>query len=97
MTRAITLRLDDDDHDRLEREAARLGLRAGTLARLYVRAGLGEDPATAEAEQRRRAGSDGLSRLTKLREELRRAGHVGVDAVAAVEAARRELDERRAG
>lgn len=96
MTRALTLRLDDDDHDRLEREAARLGLRAGTLARVYVRAGLGEDQAAVEAAQRRGAGMEALTRLAKLREELRSGGHVGVDAVAAVKAARRDLDERRA-
>ncbi|HEY2703564.1 MAG TPA: hypothetical protein VGL20_07740 [Candidatus Dormibacteraeota bacterium] len=97
MTRALTLRLDDDDHDRLEREASRLGLRAGTLARVYVRAGLGDDPAAVEAALRRRAGTEALARLAKLREELRTAGHVGVDAVATVNAARGELDERRAG
>jgi hypothetical protein len=50
MIRALTVRLDAQDYERLEREATRLGMRPGTLARVLLRASLGaperpsEDP-----------------------------------------------------
>jgi predicted DNA-binding protein len=39
-TRAITLRLEPADYERLEAEAERLGMPPATLARVSVRAGL---------------------------------------------------------
>jgi hypothetical protein len=38
---ALTVRLDAQDYERLEREATRLGMRPGTLARVLLRASLG--------------------------------------------------------
>jgi antitoxin component of RelBE/YafQ-DinJ toxin-antitoxin module len=50
MTKAVTLRLDDDDHRALARQAEQLGLSPGTLARILVRAALGESmPAQRDA------------------------------------------------
>lgn len=43
MTKAITLRLDDADHEVLTRQADQLRVSPGTLARMLVHAGLGED------------------------------------------------------
>ncbi|HEU5008846.1 MAG TPA: hypothetical protein VFT67_17890 [Jatrophihabitantaceae bacterium] len=45
MTKAITVRLDEADHAALARQAAALQLAPGTLARMLVHAGLGEDSA----------------------------------------------------
>jgi hypothetical protein len=39
---AITVRLDDDDHAALARQAAQLRVQPGTLARMLVHAGLTE-------------------------------------------------------
>lgn len=92
-TKAITLRLDPGDYQRLEAEARRLGMQPGTLARVYVRAalaGITED----EAERRRRTGLEALERLAALREELRRAGYPSVDAVKLVREGREELERR---
>jgi len=50
MTKAITLRLDEADHAALARQAGQLRVSPGTLARMLVRAGLGEDvPARRDA------------------------------------------------
>lgn len=43
MTKAITVRLDEADHAKLARQAAQLRVSSGTLARMLVHAGLGED------------------------------------------------------
>ncbi|MEO7124842.1 MAG: hypothetical protein ABI382_09420 [Nakamurella sp.] len=43
MTKAITLRLDEADHEVLARQADQLRVSPGTLARMLVHAGLGED------------------------------------------------------
>ena len=40
-SRALTVRLERADYERLEREATRLGMRPGTLARVLLRASLG--------------------------------------------------------
>ncbi len=40
VTKAITVRLDDDDHAALARHAAELRVQPGTLARMLVHAGL---------------------------------------------------------
>jgi methylphosphotriester-DNA--protein-cysteine methyltransferase len=91
-TKAITLRLDPADHAWLEAEAKRLGLSPGTLARVYVRAGLRGE--VAEAEQRRRTGREALDRLDALRAELRRAGYPSVDTLTVLRESRKELEQR---
>jgi len=51
MTKAITLRLDEADHAALARQADQLRVSPGTLARILVHAGLGEDvPARRDAK-----------------------------------------------
>jgi hypothetical protein len=85
--RALTVRLESTDYARLEGEAERLGLSPGTLARVYVRAGL--NGGAAETERRRRAGLAALDRLNALT-----AGLPPVDAVKVAAASRTELDRR---
>jgi len=43
VTKAITVRLDEADHAALARQADQLRVSPGTLARMLVHAGLGED------------------------------------------------------
>lgn len=43
MTKAITLRLDEIDHEALARQADQLRVSPGTLARMLVHAGLSEN------------------------------------------------------
>ncbi|MGH9103157.1 MAG: hypothetical protein ACRDYD_09295 [Acidimicrobiales bacterium] len=43
MTKAITVRLDETDHEALARQAEQLRVSPGTLARMLVHAGLSED------------------------------------------------------
>ena len=83
-TKAITLRLDPSDYDRLEAEAERIGVRAGTLARVYVRAGL-EGGAETDTQRRHRAGLDALTTLARLA--------VGLSPIDAVEVARQSREE----
>ena len=85
--RAVTLRLDPADYDRLEAEAERLGMSPGTLARVYVRAGL--SGSATEAERRRRAGLVALDRLAELAADL-----PPVDAVRVARESREELELR---
>ncbi len=86
--KAITLRLDPEDHERLEREAKRLGMQPGTLARVYVHAGL-VGKIGREAERKRRLGLDALHRLMQLTADL-----PPVDAVSVARESREELDRR---
>ncbi len=80
MTKAITVRLDEADHEALARQADQLRVSPGTLARMLVHAGLGEDmPARQEARQ-------AIDRLVR-RSRQRPPG----DAVALVEDARTAL------
>jgi hypothetical protein len=46
MTKAITVRLDEDDHEALARQADQLRVSPGTLARMLVHAGLNQDVST---------------------------------------------------
>jgi hypothetical protein len=85
--KAVTLRLETADYERLEDEATRLGMSPGTLARVYVRAGL--SGGTTEAERRRRVGLAALDRLTALTADL-----PPVDAVRAAREGRDELARR---
>jgi hypothetical protein len=90
-TRAITVRLDPTDYDRLAAEAQRLGMRPGTLVRAYLRAGLARHDET-EAERRRRIGLEALDRLAALTADL-----PPIDAVRIAEESRLELEGRPSG
>jgi hypothetical protein len=85
--RALTVRLDARDYDRLEREATRLGMRPGTLARVLLRASLGAPERPSEHP------SVSLEQLFDRLAGLR-AGLPPVDA-ADITAAGRETLERR--
>lgn len=81
MTKAITLRLDESDHEALARQADQLRISPGTLARMLVHAGLSEDLSVG-----RRDARAAISRL------VRRSQHRPVaDAVALVDEARAAL------
>ena len=83
MTKAITLRLDDVDHEALTRQASELRVQPGTLARMLVHAGLSEDrPPQSDARE-------AIARLVRRSQQGRRA-----DAVRLVAEARAELGER---
>jgi len=84
VTRAITVRLDDADHAELEKQAERLRIRPGTLARILVHSGLTGDAA---------AGSQ--SALAALDRLVRRSrSNPPGDAVALVAEARVGLEPR---
>jgi predicted DNA-binding protein len=93
MKKAITVRLDPADYERLEAEAKRLGMSPGTLARDFVRDCLKE---IETGDERKRRALEVLDRLEKLRAELRRAGYPAVDAVKLVREGREELEQRPA-
>jgi hypothetical protein len=86
-SRALTVRLERQDYERLEREATRLGMRPGTLARVLIRASLGAP------ERRPEHPSVSLEqlfdRLARLREGL-----PPVDAVSITAAGRTVLEAR---
>ncbi len=88
VTKAITLRLDPADDDRLEVEAERLGIAPAALARVYVRAGLAEGGET-EAGRKRRIGLEALDRLAELTADL-----PPIDAVRVARESRKELEQR---
>lgn len=92
MTKAITLRLDPTDYDRLETEAERLGMAPATLARVYVRAGLNGEVESVAARNRR-AGLAALHHLAELRERLPDADSP-VDVVEIMAEGREERDRR---
>lgn len=81
--RAVTLRLPNEDFQRLEHEAERAGVRPGTFARMVLHGYLQErapDPRPA------------LKRLRKVRQQIR--GDEPMDAVAIVREGRDELEGR---
>ncbi len=80
VTRAITVRLDDDDQAALERQAGELRIRPDTLARILVHTRLSETVRDGRRETARAA----LDRLVR-RSQQRAPG----DAVALVAEARR--------
>ncbi len=84
--RAITVRLEETDYERLEAEASRLGMRTGTLARVYVKAALAQDEDEKRAQLTK--GLDALERLAVLQ-----TGRP-IDAVKLVQAGREDLDRR---
>ncbi len=91
-TRVITLRLEPADYEQLAGEAKRLGTTPGTLARMYVRAGLTGRHAS-EAEHRRRVGRAALIGLA-VRARLPDAGTI--DVVQLIREGREDLDRRTA-
>lgn len=86
MTKAITVRLDEADHVALHRQAERLRLRPGTLARILVHAGLNEDVFDSQRSEARAA----LARLVQ-----RAQGRPQSDAVGLVNQARSDLGAGR--
>jgi hypothetical protein len=82
MTRAITVRLDEADHVALSKQAERLRVRPGTLARMLVHAGLSDEASTS-------AQSEAQNALERLVQRSRR--RPAADAVALVNAARADL------
>jgi len=83
VTKAITVRLDEADHAALARQADQLRVSPGTLARMLVHAGLGEDLLA------RRDAWAAIARLVR-RSQQRPAA----DAVALVNDARTALGSR---
>ncbi|MDA8289241.1 MAG: hypothetical protein M0014_12490 [Actinomycetota bacterium] len=84
MTRAITVRLDDADHEALARQADQLRVQPGTLARMLVHAGLTEiQPARSDAR-------GAIARLVRRSQQGPPA-----DAVTLVAEARAQLGEQR--
>lgn len=83
MTKAITVRLDEDDHAALARQADQLRVSPGTLARMLVHAGLGEDQA---------APRDARAAIARLVQRSRQ--RPPADAVTLVNDARTALDPR---
>jgi hypothetical protein len=86
--KAITLRLELEDYKRLEVEAKRLGVQLGTLARMYVRAGLTGNIET-EMERKRRIGLEAVDHLTELTADL-----PTIDAVQVTRESREDLERR---
>jgi hypothetical protein len=86
-THALTVRLEAEDYERLEREATRLGMRPGTLARVLLRASLGAPERRPEHPPVPREQL--LERIARLR-----AGLPPVDAAAVVAASRADLEQR---
>ncbi|MHB8295598.1 MAG: hypothetical protein ACYDH5_13435 [Acidimicrobiales bacterium] len=84
MTKAITLRLDDADHQALARQAEQLRVSPGTLARILVHAGLGEGTPV------QRDARVAINRLVRRSQQRPPA-----DAVALVRDARAALGSRR--
>ena len=84
MTKAITVRLDEADHAALARQADQLRVSPGTLARMLVHAGLGEDtPARRDARaaiaslvrrSQQRPPADAVSLVDDARTALRSHG-----------------------
>lgn len=83
MTKAITVRLDDADHEALARQASQLRVQPGTLARMLVHAGLNEGrPPHSDAKE-------AIARLVRRSHQGPRA-----DAVTLVAQARAQLGEQ---
>jgi hypothetical protein len=84
VTKAITVRLDDADHEALARQADQLRVQPGTLARMLVHAGLSEcQPGRSDAR-------DAIARLVRRSQQGPPA-----DAVTLVTEARAQFGEPR--
>jgi hypothetical protein len=86
-SRALTVRLEAQDYERLEREATRLGMRPGTLARVLLRASLSAPQR--QPEQPSVSLEQLFDRLARLRQGL-----PPVDAVSITAAGRALLETR---
>lgn len=86
VTKAITVRLDPADYQRLVEKAKEMGVSPGTLGRVYVRAGL---TGNLETERKRRAGLEALERLARLTADL-----PSIDAVQIARESREDLERR---
>lgn len=81
MTKAITVRLDEDDHAALARQADQLRIHPGTLARILVHSGLNDGlPARPDAQaaiarlvraSRKRRAADAVTVVGEARGGLR--------------------------
>lgn len=94
MTKAITVRLDEADHVALRRQAERLRVRPGTLARMLVHAGLNEGAPSPGRSEARAA----LDRLVQRSLQLAPAGGASSwpgNAVGLVDEARTDLGSAR--
>jgi predicted DNA-binding protein len=91
--RALTLRLEPEDYERLDAEADRLGLAPATLARVYVRNALSHGKES-EVVDRRERGTAALEALAALRDGLRHDGYPEVDSLVFLREAREELESR---
>jgi hypothetical protein len=90
VTKAITLRLDPGDYERLESEAKRVGIAPATLARMLVRTGLSSE-IESEAAKNRRMGLAALRGMATLRDCLPDT-QPAVDVVEIIAAGRRERE-----
>ncbi len=88
MTRAVTVRLESDDYERLEAAARQLGILPGTLARMLLRETLHDSPESSNGQSVRAI----LARLTALRSRL--PDQSPLDVVELIREGRSELDAR---
>jgi hypothetical protein len=90
-TRAVTVRLDARDFDELSKEAERLGIQPGTLARTLIRIGLNDERESVSQKlwRERRAVLDDLA---DFRATLPNQGPL--DIAALIREGRDELDRR---
>ena len=89
-TKAVTIRLDPGDYERLEAEARQAGVSPSALVRDYVRSALSKNPPS-DPEQRRQALLSALEGLRELRERLPDLGPV--DVVEIINQGRREREQ----
>lgn len=89
-TKALTVRLDSDDYERLEAAAQRLGVLPGTLARMLIRESLHAPAESARGSSLRQV----FGRAAALRQRL--PEQPPPDVVELVRAGRAELERRSA-
>jgi hypothetical protein len=87
-TKALTVRLEPEDYERLEELARQLGVLPGTLARMLIRGSLQE----VAGASGRPSLQDVLQRATALRRRL--PSQSPLDVVALIQEGRAEPDER---
>jgi len=87
-TRALTVRLDEEDYERLEEVAQQLGVLPGTLARMLLRGGLRDGSGSTVSG----GISAALARSAALRQRL--PTESPVDVVQLIREGREELDHR---
>lgn len=90
-TRAITVRMSEQDFARLESQAERAGLKPAVYARLLVRTGLTAPPDAPH----RRSRAEFVAALEKLKSHLD-PSRPGIDIVAVINEGREEREAERA-